>query len=110
MNRTVYIATGTPEEVAADLRRLLLDGNPASLRVVVPADATGREVADQLERIASLRSGQILACRLVDAPLLWMRLWFFLGLSRSSRVICWKARGRGRFLKLLAAALPGELI
>jgi hypothetical protein len=110
MNKTVYFATGTPEEAAADLRGLLHTGNPADLRVVVPADATGREAAARLEPLASVRSGQILVCGFLNAPLVWIRLWMFLGRARGSRVICWKAAGRGRFLKLLAAALPGELI
>jgi hypothetical protein len=110
MNKTVYFATGTAQEAAADLRRMLQSGNPAGLRVVVPADATGREVAAELERLVSLRSGQMLVCGLRNAPLVWIRLWMFLGWARGSRVICWKAAGRGRFLKLLAVALPGELI
>ncbi len=104
MSKTVYFATGSPEDAAADIRRLRLAERGASLRVAVPAGAE-RRVAE----LASLRPEQMLVCRFLAAPLLWNRLAIFLGFSLESKIVCLKPPSRFRWLKFLAMVLPGRL-
>ena len=41
MKKAVYFAAGSPQEAAADLRRLGLIGPQTALRVVIPAESAG---------------------------------------------------------------------
>ena len=63
----------------------------------------------QLERLVTLQPGQMLAYRPFTALLLWLRLWKFVGLSRSAEIVCLHSPRQFRFLKLLALALRGRL-
>ena len=100
----VYFATGTPAEVAADLKRLSLNEDGASLRVVVHAG-----IAWQLEERASLRPEEVLPYRPFSTLVLWLRLWKFLGLSPHAEIVCLSTRQRFRFLKFLALTLRGRV-
>ena len=104
-NKMVYFATGAPAEVAADFERLGLGSNGTRLRVVAPA----RYVL-QLKESPSFRNETVLPYRLPLAPLLWLRLWGFLGFSRRVEIVCLSARERYRFLKFLALTLRGRVI
>ena len=103
--KVIYFATGTPAEVVADFSRLRLSANGARLRVVAPADA-----ADALRGAAALRPQQLILYRAASAPVLWLRLLAFLGLSRRAEVLCLTSPRRFRFLKLLALTLRGRVV
>jgi len=103
--KVVYFATGTLTEVAADLARLGLHGNGTRLRVVAPAG-----FAPQLAKLAAPRPGELVSYRLWTAPLVWLRLLVFLGLSRHAEVVCLTSPQRFRFLKLLALTLRGYVV
>ncbi len=102
--KVVYFATGTLAEVSADLKRLGLNKNGASLRVVLGAGFAG-----QLGEFASLRPEQTLFYQARSAPVLWLRLLKFLGLSPHAEIICLTSRQRFRFLKFLALTLRGKV-
>ncbi|MCZ6490973.1 MAG: hypothetical protein O7A06_10635 [Acidobacteria bacterium] len=102
--KVVYFATGTPAEVSADLKRLSFNRNGASLRVVL-----GASLAGQLGEFASLRPEQTLFYQAHSAPVLWLRLMKFLGLSPNAEVICLSSRQRFRFLKFMALTLRGKV-
>jgi hypothetical protein len=104
-DKVVYFATGSRLEVAADLRRLELRGNGTRLRVVAPA-----EFASQLPAVAPVSTCEVVPFRVLTAPLLWLRLLLFLGLSRRCEVICLTSQERFRLLKLLAMTLRGRVL
>ena len=104
MTKVVYFATGAPEQAAADLKRLSPRAGPDGLRVIAPSG-----MAPQLEQLASLRPGQMLAYSPFSALLLWLRLWKFLGLSPHAEIICLKSSGGFRSLKFLALTLRGRV-
>ena len=102
-SKVVYFATGTATEVAAHFVRLNLAGNGTRLRVVAPA-----AIAPQLARMTSLHRSEVLSYKAWKAPLLWLRLLGFLGLSRQTEVYCLISSQHFRFLKFLALTLRGR--
>jgi hypothetical protein len=104
-DKVVYFATGAPGEVEADFERLRLACNGTRLRVVVPA-----RYVRQVEQLPPLQGDEVLAYRPALAPLLWLRLWGFLGFSRRTEIVCLSAQERYRFLKFLALTLRGRVI
>ena len=104
MKKVAYFVTGRSEEVAADLKRLGLDLEPASLRVIVPSG-----FVKELVQRDSLPPAQVFTYSPASAALLWIRLWVFLGLSPQAEVICLKSPRQFRFLKFLALTLRGRL-
>jgi hypothetical protein len=103
--KVVYFATGTAAEVATDFARLRLGGNGMRLRVVAPA-----EFAQQLAHGSRVKPDEVLAYRTWNAPLIWLRLLAFLGLSRKAEVLCLTSPQRFRFLKFLAITLRGRVV
>lgn len=102
--KIVYFATGEPQEVAVNLKRLPLGAGRATLRVVVPAELA-REISEQ----ASIPPEGLIRVQLSFLPWVWLRLWMFLGFSSAVEIICLSSRRRFRLLKLLALTLRGRV-
>jgi len=107
--KVVYFATGGAAEVAADLRRLRLAAERDFFRLVVPASLAKAAAPESVPKNLALPPERVLRYRPLLAPLLWLRLIFFVGVSSPARIICLTSRPRFRFLKLLALALRGRV-
>lgn len=101
--KAVYFATGPPDLVARDLRRLGWNANGTALRVVAPAPNLAG-----LARQAALKPAQLVPYSASRALLVWVRLLLFLGFTRRAEIVCLSAPQSFRFLKLLAFSLRGR--
>ena len=101
--KAVLFVTGEVGGAVEALGRVRSGLTPANLRVLV---RVGQR--EELVRVGTLLPHQVLGFTAAVWLWVWLRLLWFLGLSRQVQVIC-LAAGHSRALKLLAFALRGRV-
>lgn len=101
--KAVLFVTGEVGGAVEALGRVRSGLTSANLRVLVRV-----EQREELVRVSGLLPQQILGFTAAGWLWVWLRLFWFLGVSRQVQVIC-LAAGHSRALKLLAFALRGRV-